>query len=103
MIPMPCDVSHLASVAASQGLSERIDRLLSPGAWNASSHGGIPRELWFAVIRELTGFVTIEENPQRAIIAEESARTWIEPLNERLSSLRQLIHHLRGLIVAPRA
>jgi hypothetical protein len=55
------------------------------------------------VIRELTGFVTIDEEPQRAIIADESARTWIEPLNERLSSLRQLIHHIRGLIVAPRA
>jgi hypothetical protein len=103
MIPMPCDVSRLANLAASPGLSERMDRLLSPGAWNSSSDGVIPRELWFAVIRELTGFVTIDEEPQRAIIADESARTWIEPLNERLSSLRQLIHHIRGLIVAPRA
>jgi hypothetical protein len=103
MIPTPCDVSQLATVAASQGLSERIDRLLSPDAWNSTSDGGIPHELWFAVIRELTGFVTIEEVPSRAIIAEGGARTWFAPLNERLSSLRQLIHHLRGLIVAPRA
>jgi hypothetical protein len=103
MIPTPCDVAQLATVADAPGLSERMERLLSPDAWNSSSNGGVARELWFAVIRELTEFVTIEEDPQRAFLADDSGRSWMEPLNERLSSLRQLVHHLGGLVVAPRA
>jgi len=104
LLPAPCDVSHLKLIAESPGISERIVRLLAPAAWiTAGNSSAIPADLWLAVIRTLTEFVTVEENLERAFTSDAQDRTWLEGLNRRLVTLGHLVHHTRGLIATPRA
>jgi hypothetical protein len=112
LLPKTPEISHLDYVATLPETNPRLLRLLSASDWNphpkesANSYAPIPKELWYAVVRELVEFVAVEEHPP-ATAAHEAlenldSSAWLTPFSARLLSLENLSIHIRGLLTAPR-
>jgi hypothetical protein len=102
ILPDECSIDQVSTLARSPEIGERLRRLLTPDPWNSGT-GAVPTEVWHAAIRELAAFVGVEEQESLPPShREDGTATWIEPLAHRVSALRHLCHHVRGLLSAPR-
>lgn len=104
LIPDDCSVDQIALLVDSPEVGERAKRLLSAKEWNPGADDTtIPRELWYATVRELAEFVGVDENETLPPTHDETgAALWLQPLAARALALQRLALHVRGLLSAPR-
>lgn len=111
LLPHQCSLEEIGKLAATPDINERLRRLLALPSWAAPSagSGGLPLELWHAIVRELMEFTAVEELEQPAddgIGSPTPVPTpgpeWLGMLSRRLVALERLTVHTRGLLTAPR-
>ncbi|MFO1448467.1 MAG: hypothetical protein U1F61_09950 [Opitutaceae bacterium] len=104
LIPDDCSVDQIALLAESPEVGERAKRLLSAKEWNPGADDTtIPRELWYATVRELAEFVGVDEQETLPPThADDGTALWVQPLAARSLALHRLALHVRGLLSAPR-
>jgi hypothetical protein len=103
ILPQRESVEDLRHLAATQELSDRLRRLLTPPAWAKDASGGfaLSENVWFAIVREVIDFVAAEV-PEHAA-GQNGDSDWLHPLAERLASVEQVAAQLGRLMLAPRA
>lgn len=104
LLPRDSAVTHLQYLAESADVNERVRRLLNSRNWCGAEEGSndIPREIWHGVVHELMEFVAVEEEHQVEPEFESYKPAWLQVLAQRELGLRNLTHHVRGVLSAPR-